>query len=223
VQLGNAAYVGARDTKDSVVHVNINGDHAGYFVLGNTYREGITPMLQELQSTHALSVLSGDNAGEAQRLRKIMGKDASLHFQQQPHDKLDYIIGLQQKGQHVLMIGDGLNDAGALKQSDIGISLTENSNNFTPASDGILEAKQLPKLPAFIRLCKANKRIIIVSFIFSLLYNITGLYFAVQGILSPLTAAILMPASSISIVLLTYGLSEWAGLRLRTDKYQYRL
>lgn len=223
VQLGNAAYVGARDTKDSAVHVNINGDHAGYFLLGNTYREGITPMLQQLQNTHTLSVLSGDNAGEAQRLRRIMGEDATLRFQQQPHDKLDYITGLQQQGHHVLMIGDGLNDAGALKQSDIGISLTENSNNFTPASDGILEAKQLPKLPAFIRLCKANKRIIIISFIFSLLYNITGLYFAVQGILSPLTAAILMPASSISIVLLTYGLSEWAGLRLRTDEYQYRL
>lgn len=223
VQLGNAAYVGARDTKSSAVHVNINGDHAGYFLLGNTYREGITPMLQHLQKTHALSVLSGDNAGEAQRLRKLMGRDATLRFQQQPHDKLDYITGLQQKGQHVLMIGDGLNDAGALKQSDIGISITENSNNFTPASDGILEAKQLPKLPAFIRLCRANKKIIIISFIFSLLYNITGLYFAVQGILSPLTAAILMPASSISIVLLTYGLSEWAGLRLRTDEYQPRL
>lgn len=223
VQLGNAAYVGAKNTKDSAVHVNINGDYAGCFLLGNTYREGITPMLQQLQKTYPLSVLSGDNAGEAQRLRKLMGKDATLRFQQQPHDKLDYILHLQEKGNRVLMIGDGLNDAGALKQSDMGISLTENSNNFTPASDGILEAKQLLMLPAFIRLCKANKRIIFLSFAFSLLYNITGLYFAVQGVLSPLTAAILMPASSISIVLLTYGLSEWAGLRLRADKYHSRL
>lgn len=223
VQIGSASYVGARITKDSAVHVNINGDYAGYFQLGNTYRKGITPMLAQLQKAYPLSVLSGDNAGEAQRLRKIMGNKAELRFQQQPHDKLDYILALQEKGAHVLMIGDGLNDAGALKQSDMGISLTENINNFTPASDGILEAKKLTMLPAFIRLCRANKRIISISFAFSILYNITGLYFAVQGILSPLTAAILMPASSISIVLLTYGLSEWAGLRLKHDPYHSTL
>jgi Cu+-exporting ATPase len=129
---------------------------------------------------------------------------------QQPQDKLNYIIQLQQQGDSVLMIGDGLNDAGALKQSDVGISISESSNNFTPASDGILEAAQLPQLPHFIKICKANKRIIIISFIISLIYNITGLFFAVQGILSPLIAAILMPASAISIVLITYGLSEWA-------------
>jgi Cu+-exporting ATPase len=138
-----------------------------------------------------------------------MGPSASLHFAQQPVDKLCYILSLQQQGHRVLMIGDGLNDAGALKQSDVGISLTENSNNFTPASDGILEADQLIQLPRFIRICKHNKRIIVITFIISLLYNFIGLFFAVQGILSPLTAAILMPASSVSIVLLTYGLSEW--------------
>ena len=89
-----------------------------------------------------------------------MGNSTTLLFEQQPADKLAYIISLQKQGKKVMMIGDGLNDAGALKQSDIGISLTEDSNNFTPASDGILEAGQLPLLISFIQLCKANKRII---------------------------------------------------------------
>lgn len=212
IQLGNAAFTETTNiitTDGSTVYLNIDGKQAGCFIIRHQYREGIPALLQHLQKRYALSLLSGDNNAESTYLQKIMGPAASLHFAQQPADKLGYILSLQKQGQRVLMIGDGLNDAGALKQSDIGISLTENSNNFTPASDGILEAEQITQLPRFIRICKNNKRIILITFIISLLYNFIGLFFAVQGILSPLTAAILMPASSISIVLLTYALSEW--------------
>jgi P-type Cu+ transporter len=213
VELGSATFVGISgqpDTEGSVVFAAVDGHVTGYFSIGNHFREGMSGLLKKLRTTYSLSLLSGDNNREQSYLRKLMGAKATLHFNQQPHDKLNYVLNLQKQGAHVLMIGDGLNDAGALKQSDVGISLTESSNNFTPASDGILEAAQLESLPELISICKANKRVIIISFIVSLIYNITGLFFAVQGILSPLTAAILMPASSISIVLMTYGLSEWA-------------
>ncbi|PSL35465.1 Cu+-exporting ATPase [Chitinophaga ginsengisoli] len=212
IQLGNAAFTGTSSkvhTDGSTVYVTIDGQQTGCFIVRHHYREGIAALLGHLRKKYALSLLSGDNDAEAAYLQEIMGPSASLHFAQQPVDKLGYVLSLQKQGRRVLMIGDGLNDAGALKQSDVGISLTENSNNFTPASDGILEADQMIQLPRFIRICRNNKRIIILTFIISLLYNIIGLFFAVQGILSPLTAAILMPASSISIVLLTYGLSEW--------------
>lgn len=212
IQLGNAAFTGASastETDGSIVHVTIDGQQTGHFIIRHHYREGIPALLEQLQKKYALSLLSGDNDAESAYLQKIMGSDASLHFAQKPADKLAYVLSLQQEGHRVLMIGDGLNDAGALKQSDVGISLTESSNNFTPASDGILEADQLVQLPRLIRICRNNRRIIIITFIMSLLYNLIGLFFAVQGMLSPLTAAILMPASSISIVLLTYGLSEW--------------
>ena len=115
-----------------------------------------------------------------------------------------------------MMIGDGLNDAGALKQSNIGIAVAEHANNFTPASDAIIEAKQFSKLPKFITLCKANKNIVMAAFILSLVYNIVGESFAVQGNLSPLIAAILMPISSLSILLITFGssnlLAKWMKL-----------
>ncbi|MGO4294761.1 heavy metal translocating P-type ATPase [Chitinophaga sp. RAB17] len=217
IRLGNADFTGAHkknEQEGSMVYVSVNEKLAGLFTIRNTYRNGLQHLMEILQTHYPLSVLSGDNNHTATQLRKLMGSNATLLFEQQPADKLAYVISLQQQGKKVMMIGDGLNDAGALKQSDIGISLTEDNNNFTPASDGIMAAEQLPLLFSFIQLCKANKRIILVSFALSLLYNISGLYFAVQGILSPLVAAILMPASSISIILITYACSEWQGKKL---------
>ncbi|RFS23456.1 heavy metal translocating P-type ATPase [Chitinophaga silvatica] len=218
IKLGNAGFTGAHKKEEqdgSVVFVSINDKLCGLFTIKNTYRRGLKTMIQQLQDKFGLSVLSGDNNHAAQQLRKLMGHHATLLFEQTPANKLAYIQSLQAKGEKVMMIGDGLNDAGALKQSDIGISLTENRNNFTPASDGIMDAEELLSISAFIKLCKANKRIIIISFILSLVYNIIGLYFAVQGILSPLIAAILMPASSISIIIITYSCSEWYGKSLQ--------
>jgi Cu+-exporting ATPase len=102
-----------------------------------------------------------------------------------------------------MMIGDGLNDSGALKQSDLGIALTDNVNNFSPGSDAILDGKSFNKLPAFLRFSKDAVNIIRFSFLISLIYNLVGLSYAVAGRLSPLTAAILMPLSTVTIISFT--------------------
>ena len=172
-------------------------------------------MINELKKEYHLSVLSGDNTAEKDTLQKLLGKKATLLFHQKPEDKLQYIQYLQNQGEKVMMIGDGLNDAGALKQSDIGIAVAEQTNNFTPSSDAIIEAKQLSKLTKFISLCRANRNIVIASFVLSIVYNVIGLFFAVQGTLSPLIAAILMPSSSLSILLLTFGSSSLIARQMK--------
>ena len=126
-----------------------------------------------------------------------------MHFRQSPQNKLDYIANLQQFGHKVLMFGDGLNDAGALRQSDLGIAVTDNINNFTPGCDAILDGVNFARIPQFIQQAKDAVKVIHFSFVISLIYNFVGLFFAVQGILSPLIAAILMPVSTVTIILFT--------------------
>jgi Cu+-exporting ATPase len=196
------------------VYVALGGTLVGYYSFGNQYRETIHQLVDGIFPWYGTSVLSGDNDSERWRLEKIMGKECRLLFDQSPADKSDYIAFLQSHGEKVMMIGDGLNDAGALRISNTGIALTDDFNNFTPASDVILDAGRLSVLPSFIRLCRAEKKIILFSFFISILYNIIGLSFAVRGTLSPMVAAILMPASSLSILLLTYGSSNLAARRL---------
>jgi Cu+-exporting ATPase len=90
-----------------------------------------------------------------------------------------------------------------LQQSDVGIAISDDLNNFSPASDAILDGHQFVHLPAFFELARWSRIIIWLSFLLSLMYNVVGLSFAVQGELSPVVAAILMPISSISIIVFT--------------------
>ncbi len=218
ISLGSASFVTHSETPDeenSQVFLSVEEEVLGKFIFRNHYRRKLPELIKSLSREYQLAVLSGDNAGEKTYLRSLLGPEAILLFNQQPADKLEAISMLQAQGKKVMMIGDGLNDAGALRQADIGIAVTENNNNFTPASDAILAAEKLPGLFRFIRLCKANKTVVITAFIISILYNIIGLFFAVQGVLSPIIAAILMPCSSISILLITYGMSNYFSYRLR--------
>ena len=185
------------------VYFSFNERTVGYFEINNNYREGIEKVVKELSSHYNISVLSGDNEGEKTRLQKIFNEGSELRFRQTPNDKLIYVENLQKENNTVLMIGDGLNDAGALKKSNVGIAVTENISSFSPACDAILDAEKLNLLPKFIKFSKTSVRIVIASFIISFLYNVAGLTFAIEGILSPLIAAVLMPLSSISVVMFT--------------------
>lgn len=86
-----------------------------------------------------------------------------------PSDKLRYVRSKQKKGEKVMMIGDGLNDAGALKQSDIGVSVTEDVASFSPACDIIMDAQEFSKLGSFMNFARSTMLIIKVSFVISFL------------------------------------------------------
>lgn len=176
-------------------------------------REAIPDVLSTLNTRYKTSLLSGDNDRQKNLFTPYFSSEKNMLFDQKPVDKLNYIEQLQGNGEKVLMIGDGLNDAGALQQSNVGITLASDINNFTPACDAILDAKRFEALPGLLKLAKSGKTIINLTFMVSIIYNILGLGISMQGFMSPMIAAILMPASTLTIVLLTTGLSSLAAHR----------
>ena len=221
IKIGSQSFVsGAHHfaTQDTSVHISTNHIYKGHFVFHNKYRKGVQRVFNTLSKYYKLSVLSGDNEGEKEYLQQQLPQNTSLVFNQKPEDKLNYIKGVQEKGEVVVMIGDGLNDAGALAQSDVGIAISENVNVFSPACDAILDASVFESIVDYFSISKIAIGIIRSSFIFSFLYNVVGLYFAVTGQLSPVIAAILMPLSSISIVVYVTVLTNIYSTAL-TKKY----
>jgi len=192
------------DFVGSTVHVAIDNNYRGYFGIKAGLRDGITDLLKELKQQLSMYLISGDNEGQRKEFETYFQENGSLLFNRKPEEKLDFITELQNNDQSVIMVGDGLNDAGALKKSDFGIALADDVSSFAPACDAILEGGSLNKLKSFINFSQKSMNIIIASFVLSLLYNTVGLGFAITGHLSPLVAAVLMPLSSISVMVFTF-------------------
>ncbi|MFQ5453159.1 MAG: heavy metal translocating P-type ATPase, partial [Candidatus Zixiibacteriota bacterium] len=214
INLKPSYYHSNRDSSSSRVYFSINNKVNGFFIIRNSYRDNLKSLISSLEQDYHLSLLSGDNTGERERLTSIFTNRAELLFEQSPYDKLEFVKKQQSEFKNVMMIGDGLNDTGALQQSDVGIAVCDSLNAFTPASDAIMDAEVFANLDKFIAFCKKSISIITISFAISFIFNIVGLSFAVRSLLSPLMAAVLMPLSSLSVVLFTTTATKWQAKRI---------
>lgn len=202
-------------TTGSSVHVAIDGKYRGCFALTTALRPEVDTLVGQLSTSYELALLSGDNEREREQFAKVFGPTSGLHFNQSPQDKLGFIQKLQAGGKTVMMVGDGLNDAGALKQADTGVAVVENIGAFSPASDVILEAASVPRVADVVRFAKVAVNIVWLSIGISVLYNLVGIGIATTGRLSPLLCAVLMPLSSVSVVAFATGATHWAARRAR--------
>lgn len=210
-QIGSAKFVGETATNmETAVYIKKDDQLLGKFIFKNEYRKNLGGIFEKL-TAYQVHILSGDNASEESKLKELLPNVSKMEFNQSPEDKLKFVENLQNENEKVAMLGDGLNDAGALKQSNIGIAIADDNNSFTPASDVIMNGDQLKYLPDFLSLSKDAMVIVKFTFGVSFMYNIVGLAFAVTGHLSPLVAAILMPISSISVVIFTSVATFFAG------------
>jgi Cu+-exporting ATPase len=219
IKLGSQKWIESHDSNSSAlpgsaVYLSIDGKIRGAFVLPNSLRAEVGNLFQKLSADYELALLSGDNERERELYSPLFNGNASMRFNQSPLDKLNFIREQRNSSGTVMMVGDGLNDAGALQQSDVGVAVVEKIGTFSPASDMILEANQIPRLSEILCFAKKSARVVRLSFGISGAYNLIGISIAAAGILSPLICAILMPLSSVSVVLFACGMTNLAARNL---------
>ncbi len=223
IRVGSAGFVDYPYPLDDLrgngsrVFVSINGTAKGYFFLEQPWREGLAEVVTDLGRRYSLHLISGDNDKSKETLRAVFPASSNLLFGCMPAEKQTYIRDLQAMKHQVCMIGDGLNDAGALRQANMGIAISDDINNFSPGCDAILDGRSFGKLPRFFSFAQDTIKVIHMSFAISLMYNVVGLGFAVQGTMSPLFAAILMPLSTVTIIgftsTMTHAYARRRGLK----------
>lgn len=213
VRIGSAAFVGADgEQMDVAAWASIDDHVVGAFVLRPRVRPGITDMVRALRARCTVWLLSGDG----ERDRRIFGQifdDMCMRFGASPFDKVKHLQALRSRGGHVLMIGDGLNDAGAMAEADVAIAVTDETATLVPACDVIMHADRLPDVPILLQYARRMKHLIWWSLVFSMVYNLIGLWLAIAGMLSPVIVAVMMPVSSLIVIGVSVLGARWFGRR----------
>ena len=213
VRIGSAAFAGAGvEVPADVTAVSV-GDRIGWARVAVPERAGIEEAVRSLARTHQLSLISGDNEREAGRWAPVFGD--AMAFRQSPEAKLEAVQALSRQGRRVLMLGDGLNDAGALAAAHVGVAVSDATACVVPACDAVIAGSRVRDLGAVLWYARCARHVILLAFVISVLYNVVALGLAVSGALTPLASAILMPVSSLTVVGLGAGSMRLAARRLR--------
>lgn len=214
-KIGNYAFTGQQKIKEdeSALYIIRDGQCIAIYSLQYFFKSGIISLLNRL-AKYKLTLLSGDKNQSQSTLFSALPAGMMVRMGNSPQDKMEYIQVNQESGSFIMMVGDGLNDAGALKQSDVGVAIASDHFSFTPASDIIINESNLNKLDALIRLGHSVRMLILLSFAYSLVYNGIGIALALTGGLKPVIAAILMPLSSMGVIGIAY-----LGTKIIQHKY----
>jgi heavy metal translocating P-type ATPase len=176
------------------------GEVRGVLVFGDSLRRGITELIRQIQSAKmAVWIVSGDSQETTRSIAREAGI-ASYLGQALPQDKVELIRSLQAEGRRVGMMGDGINDAAALAQADVGFAFGAGSNILREASDITFLTPEPTRVTEAIDLSRRTVRTIRQNLFFAFFYNSIGIPLAMAGYLNPLIAVFAMFASSLTVI-----------------------
>lgn len=198
----------------TITYVAVGQKFAGFIALSDTIRESAASMISELQKINVTPVLlTGDNDNAAQQIAQMLGI-RDVHSKCLPEDKLRYIKEYQESGEPVCMIGDGINDAPALKTAQVGIAMGGiGSDIAVEAADIALVHDEIGRLPQLMRLARKMMSTINLNIAFSLGLNFLAIILAITGIMNPVVGALVHNAGSVAVIINSALLLNWQGKR----------
>ena len=200
------------DTGCTIIYIAINNKLAGYIALADTVREESTDTIKLLMDLKTQPVLlTGDNERAALTIAKRLGIE-EVHAKCLPEDKLNYVQRYQSEQETVCMIGDGINDAPALKVADVGIAMGKvGSDIAVDAADIALIDDEVKELPHLIALSKRMMSTIKINMSFSMGLNFVAIILAMIGVLNPIVGALVHNAGSVLVIVNSALLLKWRG------------
>ncbi|MBR0277778.1 MAG: cation-translocating P-type ATPase [Clostridia bacterium] len=193
-----------------VIYTAINGVITGYIVLSDTIREQSKEMISKIKDINVEPVLlTGDHKYSAENIAGQLGID-KFESDFLPEDKMVYIKNLQGSGQSVAMIGDGINDAPALKGANVGIAMGGvGSDVAVEAADIVLVDDKVNEFTHLLALAKHMMSTIKANLTLSMVLNFLAIALAIKGILNPVAGALVHNAGSLAVVLNSALLLKW--------------
>ena len=194
----------------TVIYVAVDDTLAGYIVLSDTVRKESRQMIEALGEIGVQPVLlTGDNQNAAAAIAKQL-RIEKIHANCLPEDKLKWIVSYQEKKEAVCMIGDGVNDAPALKTADVGIAMGGvGSDIAVDAADIALVDDEVKELPHLLALSKRMMTTIKLNLTFSMALNFLAIALAITGILNPVFGALVHNAGSVVVIINSALLLKW--------------
>ena len=194
----------------TVIYVAVDDRPAGYLVLSDTVREESKDMIAELDHIGVQPVLlTGDHQNAADAIAAPLGI-REVYAGCLPEDKLKYIGAYQEKGNAVCMIGDGINDAPALKKADVGIAMGGTGSDIAvDAADIALVDDEIRELPHLLSLSRRMMTTIKVNLTFSMTLNFLAIALAITGLLGPVIGALVHNAGSVLVIINSARLLKW--------------
>lgn len=198
----------------TIICIAAGKEHIGYVILSDTLRKESMETIEKIKQFGAEPVLlTGDNENAAQHMARKL-RIGEVYAGCLPEDKLQYIDGCRKNGKSVCMIGDGVNDAPALKMADVGIAMGGiGSDIAVDAADIALVDDKVGELPHLLSLSKRMMTTIKWNLTFSMILNFAAITLAITGILSPVVGALVHNAGSVLVIINSAFLLKWRKKR----------